>query len=91
MYATNDRVAEELSNYCTDLREQLRDSKSTITWLSEQKVLTDQSLREKVALLESSWARVNELEDQLKDLLKANATMEDEIAHLTAISSGDEG
>jgi chromosome segregation ATPase len=67
MYDHNDRIAEELSNYCTDLREQLRDSKSTVTWLSEQKVLADTALREEVALGKVASARVEDLEAEVKE------------------------
>jgi predicted nuclease with TOPRIM domain len=62
MYDHNDRIAEELSNYCTDLREQLSDSKRTVTWLCDQKAEVQKTVDEKVALLESSWTRVNDLE-----------------------------
>jgi uncharacterized coiled-coil DUF342 family protein len=65
MYDTNDRIAEELSNYCTDLREQLRDSKSTVTWLSEQKVLADQSLNNTLEISRVQKLAIEELEEAM--------------------------
>jgi hypothetical protein len=81
---TTDKILEVLADYCQELRTTVAEQHKSLVWAYKQ---TD----EKVALLESSWARVNELEDELKEWKSANATMESEISHLTAISSGDEG
>jgi uncharacterized coiled-coil protein SlyX len=69
MYDHNDRIAEELSNYCTDLREQLADSKRTVTWLCDQKAEIEKTvdkLREENKVL---GERVKYLEGQLSGAL----------------------
>jgi hypothetical protein len=65
MYDKNDKIAEELSNYCTDLREQLSSSKDTINWLSERK-RDGETLNEKLAEANKTLGeRVKFLESQL--------------------------
>jgi chromosome segregation ATPase len=83
MYDKQDVIAEELSNYCQELRSQLKDSKATITWLCDsksdlQKKLSDLEDRLRIALqnvhgLEEmnvgANERIAELEGQLNGAL----------------------
>ena len=63
MYNNNDRVAEELSNYCQDLREQLKDAKATITWVCDSKADLQKKLVDLEERLRLSLAQVHALEN----------------------------
>jgi chromosome segregation ATPase len=84
MYNNNDRIAEELSNYCTDLREQLKDAKATITWVCDSKAEVQKKLATAEETLRTNEVAIAELEDQLKNAL----TMHEDslVNHLVTIT-----
>jgi chromosome segregation ATPase len=82
MYDTNDKVAEELSNYCTDLREQLKDAKATITWVCDSKAGVQKKLATAEETLRTNEVDIANLQVELEGSIAMHKNESKELAQV---------